>query len=120
MKIILGGLALGIAAGILAGMVGVGGGVIIVPALVYFFGMNQKMAQGTSLAVLLPPTGLFAFFQYYRAGNVNLKMSVMIIIGLLLGGWFGGGWAQEISGPTLRKVFACLLAFTAVKMFFQK
>lgn len=120
MKIILGGLALGIAAGILAGMVGVGGGVIIVPALVYFFGMSQKMAQGTSLAVLLPPTGLFAFLQYYRAGNVNLKMSVMIVVGLLLGGWFGGGWAQQVSGPTLRKGFALLLAFTAVKMFFQK
>ena len=120
MKIILGGLAIGIAAGILAGMVGVGGGIIIVPALVYFFGMSQKMAQGTSLAVLLPPTGLFAFIQYYRAGQVDLKVAGLIVLGLLLGGWFGGGWAQQLSGPALRKGFALLLALTALKMFFQK
>ncbi len=120
MKIIFGGLAIGVAAGILAGMVGVGGGIIIVPALVYFFGMSQKMAQGTSLVVLLPPTGLFAFIQYYRAGHVDLKIATLIIIGLLVGGWFGGGWAQQLSGPTLRKGFALLLALTALKMFFQK
>ncbi len=120
MKTILVGLLVGIAAGILAGMVGVGGGIIIVPALVYFHGMSQKMAQGTSLAVLLPPTGLFAFLQYYRAGNVDLKVAGLIILGLLIGGWFGGGWAQQVSGPVLRKSFAVLLALTAVKMFFQK
>ena len=120
MKIILGGLAIGIAAGILAGMVGVGGGIVIVPALVYFFGMSQKMAQGTSLAVLLPPTGLFAFIQYYRAGQVDLKVAVLIVVGLLVGGWFGGGWAQQVSEPALRKSFALLLALTALKMFFQK
>jgi uncharacterized membrane protein YfcA len=120
MKTILIGLGIGIAAGILAGMVGIGGGVIIVPALVYFHGMNQKMAQGTSLAVLLPPTGFFAFMQYYRAGNVDLKVAGLIVLGLLIGGWFGGGWAQQLSGPTLRKGFAVLLAFTAVKMFLQK
>lgn len=120
MKTILIGLGIGIAAGILAGMVGIGGGIIIVQALVYFHGMSQKMAQGTSLAVLLPPTGLFAFIQYYRAGNVDIKVAGLIILGLLIGGWFGGGWAQQLSGPTLRKGFAVLLAFTAVKMFLQK
>jgi uncharacterized membrane protein YfcA len=120
MKTILIGLGIGIAAGILAGMVGIGGGIIIVPALVYFHGMSQKMAQGTSLAVLLPPTGLFAFLQYYRAGNVDIKVAGLIILGLLVGGWFGGGWAQQLSGPVLRKGFAVLLALTAVKMFFQK
>jgi uncharacterized protein len=120
MKVIFGGLAIGIVAGILAGMVGVGGGIVIVPALVFFFGMSQKMAQGTSLAVLLPPTGLFAFLQYYRAGQVDLRMSVLIIVGLLLGGWFGGGWAQQVSGPVLRKGFAVFMALAALKMFFQK
>ena len=120
MKTILVGLGIGIAAGILAGMVGIGGGIIIVPALVYFHGMSQKMAQGTSLAVLLPPTGLFAFMQYYRAGNVDIKVAGLIILGLLVGGWFGGGWAQQLSGPALRKGFAVLLAITAVKMFLQK
>lgn len=120
MKTILGGAAIGIAAGILAGMVGVGGGIIIVPALVYFFGMDQHMAQGTSLAVLLPPTGLFAFIQYYRAGHVDVKIAALIIVGLLIGGWLGGGWAQQVSGPVLRKGFAVLMAGAAVKMFFQK
>lgn len=120
MKTILLGLCIGMAAGILAGMVGVGGGIIIVPALVYFYGMSQKMAQGTSLAVLLPPTGLLAFIQYYRAGNVDLKVSVLIIIGLLIGGWLGGGWAQQVSGPTLRKTFAVVMMIAALKMFFQK
>lgn len=120
MKTLVVGLGIGIAAGILAGMVGVGGGIIIVPALVYFYGMSQKMAQGTSLAVLLPPTGLLAFMQYYRAGNVDLKVAGLIVVGLLLGGWFGGGWAQQLSGPVLRKSFAVLLALTAIKMFFQE
>lgn len=120
MKTILGGAALGIAAGILAGMVGVGGGIIIVPALVYFFGMDQHTAQGTSLAVLLPPTGLFAFIRYYQAGHVDLKIAVLIVVGLLIGGWVGGGWAQQVSGPALRKGFALLMAVAALKMFFQK
>ncbi len=120
MKTIVIGLLIGIAAGILAGMVGVGGGIIIVPALVYFFGMSQKMAQGTSLAVLLPPSGLFAFIQYYRAGNVDLKVAALVIAGLLLGGWLGGGWAQQISGPALRKTFAVFLMIAAVQMFFKK
>jgi len=120
LKTILGGTAIGIAAGILAGMVGVGGGIIIVPALVYFFGMDQHAAQGTSLAVLLPPTGLLAFIQYYRAGHVDVKIAVLIVVGLLIGGWIGGGWAQQVSGPALRKGFAVLMAVAAVKMFFQK
>ena len=120
MKTILGGAALGIAAGILAGMVGVGGGIIIVPALVYFFGMDQHTAQGTSLAVLLPPTGLFAFIRYYQAGHVDLKIAVLIVVGLLIGGWVGGGWAQQVSGPALRRGFAVLMAVAALKMFFQK
>ncbi len=107
-------------AGVLAGLVGVGGGIVIVPLLIYFFGMDQHTAQGTSLAVLLPPTGFFAFMQYYRAGHVDLKVAALIIVGLLIGGWVGGGWAQQLSGPILRKGFAVLMAFAAVKMFFQK
>ena len=119
-KTLLGGTAIGIAAGILAGMVGIGGGIIIVPALVYFFKMDQHTAQGTSLAVLLPPTGLLAFWRYYQAGHVDVKIGALIIIGLLLGGWLGGGWAQQLSGPTLRKGFAVMMMLAALKMFFQK
>src|ERR1035438_8567530 len=72
---LLGGLALGIGAGVLAGMIGIGGGLVIVPALVYFFKMEQHTAQGTSLAVMLPPSGLFAFMQYYKAGHVDVGLA---------------------------------------------
>ncbi len=120
MKNIVGGLGVGVFAGVLSGLVGVGGGIIIVPALVYFFGMDQKTAQGTSLAVLLPPTGLLAFIQYYRAGNVDLKIGILIVVGLLLGGWFGGGFAQTLPQSTLRKIFAVVMVLAATKMWFQK
>jgi len=83
---LLGGLALGMAARILAGMIGIGGGLVIVPALVYFFKMHQHTAQGTSLAILLPPSGLFAFIEYYRAGHVDVGLAIMIAIGVLAGG----------------------------------
>jgi uncharacterized protein len=119
-KTVLGGAAIGVAAGILAGMVGVGGGIVVVPALVYFFGMDQQTAQGTSLAVLLPPTGLFAFLRYYHAGHVDVKLAMLIIVGVLVGGWIGGGWAQQVSGPALRKGFAVFMMLIGLKMFFQK
>ena len=117
---LLGGLSIGIAAGILAGMIGVGGGLIIVPALVYVFKMNQHTAQGTSLAVLLPPTGLLAFIEFYKAGHVHVGLAITIALGVLAGGYFGGAWAQQLSGPVLRKTFAVLMAIAAVKMFMQR
>ena len=117
---LLGGLALGIGAGILAGMIGIGGGLVIVPALLYFFKMDQHTAQGTSLAVLLPPSGLFAFLQYYKAGHVDVALAIMIVIGVFAGGYFGGGWAQQLSGPMLRKGFAVIMGIIAVMTFFQK
>jgi len=117
---LLGGLALGIGAGILAGMIGIGGGLVIVPALVYFFKMEQHTAQGTSLAILLPPSGLFAFIEYYKAGHVDVGLAIMVALGVFAGGYFGGSWAQQLSGPMLRKVFAVMMGIIAVKMFFQK
>ena len=119
-KFLMVGLGTGAVAGILAGLVGIGGGVLIVPSLVYFAGFNQKLAQGTSLAVLLPPTGALAFWQYYRTGNVDLRMGGLIFLGLLLGGWVGGGWAQRLSNATLRKGFAAFLVLTAIDMWFTK
>lgn len=114
------GLGIGVAAGILAGLVGIAGGVVIVPSLVYLMGFKQKMAQGTSLAVLLPPSGALAFWQYYRAGHVDLKMAALIFVGLLLGGWLGGDWAQHFSDAALRRGFALFLGFVAVHMWFSK
>ena len=119
-KFLIVGIATGILAGVLSGLVGIGGGVVIVPALVYFVGFNQKLAQGTSLAVLLPPTGALAFWQYYRTGNVDLRMASLIVLGLLLGGWLGAGWAQQLSNTALRKGFAVFLVLTAINMWFGK
>ena len=119
-KFLMVGLGTGLLAGVLAGLVGIAGGVVIVPSLVYFSGFNQKMAQGTSLAVLLPPTGALAFWQYYRTGNVNLRMAALIFLGLLLGGWIGGAWAQQLSNATLRKGFAVFLLLTGLNMLFTK
>ncbi len=120
MKEYVGGLGLGLSAGVLSGLIGIGGGIIIVPALVYFFGMDQKTAQGTSLAVLLPPTGLLAFIRYYKAGHVDIKIGILIVVGLLIGGWFGGGFAQALPQMTVRRIFAVVLLLVAVKMWFQK
>jgi uncharacterized membrane protein YfcA len=119
-KSLVGSLILGLSAGVLSGLVGIGGGIIIVPALVYFFGMDQKTAQGTSLAVLLPPTGLLAFLEYYRAGHADIKIGALIVVGLLLGGWLGGDFAQQLPQAALRKIFAVLLLITAIKMWTEK
>ena len=114
------GLGIGVVAGVLAGLVGIAGGVVIVPALVYLLGFNQKLAQGTSLAVLLPPSGALAFWQYYRTGHADLRVAALIFVGLLLGGWLGGDWAQQLSDATLRRGFALFLVLVAVHMWFTK
>ncbi len=119
MVIVLALLA-GLVVGMLSGLIGVGGGILAVPLLVYAFGMNQKMAQGTSLIMLLGPTGIFAIYEYYRAGNVNIKVGLLMAVGVLIGAYFGGHWAQTISNVALRRTFAVVLVAIAIKMFFQK
>src|SRR4051794_5636012 len=99
-------LLLGVAVGILSGVIGIGGGILIVPVLVYAFHMTQHKAQGTSLGALLLPIGLLAFLQYYRAGNVDVRAAIAIAIGFLVGGYFGGAWAQHVSDLALRRGFA--------------
>jgi len=113
-------LLCGIAVGILSGLVGIGGGILIIPILVYGFRMSQHKAQGTSLGALLLPIGLLAFIEYYRAGNVDLRAAVMIAIGFLVGGYFGGKWAQFISENALRRGFAVVLMLTGVFIWFRK
>ena len=113
-------LLLGFGVGILSGLVGIGGGIVIVPVLVYALHMSQRKAQGTSLGALLAPIGILAFIEYYKAGNVDVKLAFLIAVGFIFGGYFGGMWAQQIPQHVLRKMFAILLGVTAVKMFFQK
>ncbi len=117
---ILWGILAGLVVGVFSGLLGVAGGVVLVPILIYFFKMQQKLAQGTSLAILLPPTGILAFISYYRRGEADLKLGLIIAVGILIGGWFGGEWAQLVPATTLRKIFAVFLAVVAVKMFFER
>ena len=111
-------IMVGIAAGILSGLVGVGGGIIIVPALVYFIGFSQKTAQGTSLAMIMLPVGIFGVMQYYKQGHVDFKIVGLLAIGFLAGSFFGSRIALSISQETLKKVFAVLMILIAIKMLF--
>ena len=98
-------LFIGLGAGVVAGMFGIGGGVVIVPALVYLAGLSQHMAIGTSLAILLPPVGLAAVIEYYRYGHIDLKVALIVALGLFLGAWAGARYANRLSGPHLRMAF---------------
>src|ERR1700749_2728050 len=113
-------LIVGLAIGILSGIIGIGGGILIIPILVYGFHMTQHKAQGTSLGALLAPIGLLAFFECYRAGHVDVRAAVIIAVGFLVGGFFGGKWAQLLSETSLRRGFAVLLVGVGVVLFFQK
>lgn len=112
-------LVLGLLVGVLSGIIGLGGGIFIVPALVFFAHMTQHRAQGTSLAALLAPIGILAFWEYYKAGNADLRAALLIAVGFMLGGWLGGRWAQTVSDLVLRRVFAVLLIGIAVQLLLQ-
>jgi len=111
-----GAILLGVVVGGISGLVGIGGGAFLIPALVFFFGMSQIRAQGTSLATLLLPIGIFAYWTYYKAGHVDLKIAAWIALGFMIGGWFGGLWAQQLSAIALRRSFAAVLIVMAVKL----
>ncbi|MBS1587808.1 MAG: sulfite exporter TauE/SafE family protein [Bacteroidetes bacterium] len=111
---------IGLLAGTLGGMVGLGGGIIIIPALVMFLSMDQRMAQGTTVAVMLPPIGLLAAYNYYKAGYVDIKYALIIAAAFIIGGYLGSKFALSIPQTAMRKGFAVLLLLIAAKMFFQK
>jgi len=111
----LGMVALGIAAGVLAGLAGVGGGIIIVPVLVFLFGFTQLKAQGTSLAVLLPPIGIMAAIAYAKRGEVNWRAAALIAGGLVLGSIFGAKIALGLPQATLKKIFGGILFLASLR-----
>jgi uncharacterized membrane protein YfcA len=113
-------IAIGLLAGIFSGMIGLGGGLIIIPALMYLLHMNQHAAQGTSLALMLPPIGLLAAYNYYKAGALNVQFAVVIAIAFFVGGYFGSRWALNIPEAVLRKIFAISLILVAIKMLWTK
>lgn len=110
----------GFAAGILGGFFGVGGAVLMIPILVFFLDFSQKLAQGTTLAAMIPPIGLMAAYAYWRAGNVNLKAALLLAAGFFVGGWISGYLVQGVSENILKKAFAVFLVIVAVKMWFGK
>ncbi len=113
-------ILIGLFAGAFSGMIGLGGGLVIIPALIYLLGMNQYMAQGTSLAIMLPPIGLMAAFNYYKAGALNLKYAMIIAVAFFIGGYFGSKWALTIPEAVLRKIFAVALIIVAIRMLWPK
>lgn len=118
--LIIGLTILGLIAGYLSGLVGIGGGIIMVPVLVLMFGFTQHKAQGTTLALLMIPVGIFGVMNYYKAGNVDFKTALLLGAGFVLGSYLGSKTAISLSQETLRKAFAVLMFIVAVKMFFQK
>lgn len=108
----------GLAAGMLSGLVGVGGGVIIVPALVLFLGFSQKAAQGTSLGILLLPIGILAVVQYYKEGYINISYVATVAIAFLAGSYFGSKLAITLSDEKVKRIFAIALMLIAIKMLF--
>ena len=114
--IILAFILLGLIAGGLAGMIGVGGGIIIVPALVYLFHFQQKTAQGTTLALLIPPIGIAAAYVYWKAGNVDFKAAGIIIVGFLIGSYISSRFVAGMNSVMLARIFGLFLLMIGGKM----
>lgn len=113
-------VTLGLLTGFLAGMLGIGGGIIVIPALVMLFGFSQQAAQGTSLAMMLPPVGILAVISYYKAGHVDLKIAAILAVVFIIGSVFGSKLAVKIPQDVLKKIFGGFLLLVAIKMLFWK
>lgn len=112
-------IAIGVLAGILSGFVGVGGGIIIVPALMWLLGFSQMQAQGTSLAVLLLPVGILAVWNYYREGNVNVNYALIIAAAFVVGGFVGSKLAHKLPEHTVKFIFGLLMLYAAIRIIFS-
>ncbi len=113
-------ILIGLTAGILGGMIGIGGGIVMIPMMVLMLAMDQKMAQGTSVAIMLPPIGILAVYNYYKAGYVNVRYAAIIAAAFIIGGYFGSKLALGIPTDVTKKIFAVIMVLIALKMFFGK
>ncbi len=113
-------ITIGIIAGILSGLLGIGGAVLIIPALVFLAKFDQKTAQGTTLFLMVFPIGIFAVIEYFKSGYVRIKEGIIIALFFLLGGWIGSKIAIAFNSVLLQKIFAIFLLLVAIKMFFNK
>ena len=109
-------IAIGLLAGLLSGFIGVGGGIIIVPALVFFVGMSQHGAQGTSLALMLPPIGILAAYNYYRAGEVDITYAVIIGLAFVIGGYLGSKISLKLSPHVVKFTFGLIMLYVSIRM----
>jgi len=113
-------IVIGIITGVMAGMLGIGGAIIMIPSLVFLLGISQQTAQGTSLAVMLPPVGIIAAYNYYKAGQVNIKFAIILAVFFLAGSYFGSKLALTLPQAALKKIFGVLLLLVAIKMLLSK
>ena len=111
-------LLIGLAAGFMSSMIGIGGGLVIVPAMVFFYGMDQKLAQGTSLLVIALPVTIVGAYTYYRAGNANWQASLVIAVTFMVGGYYGGVLANKLDTTIIKKIFAVFMILIAIKYLF--
>ena len=111
-------LMVGLLSGMLSGLIGVGGGIIIVPALILLLGYSQQQAQGASLGLLLLPVGLLAVYNYYKKGFIDVRVVLIMSVAFVVGGWLGSKIALNISQAALKRVFAVILVIIATKMLF--
>ena len=113
-------VVLGLFAGTLSGLIGIGGGIVIIPILVFLCGFTQHQAQGTTLALMIPPIGLLAALEYYRAGQVDLKAAGLVCIGFFVGGLIGAKLAVGVPDEVLKKIFGVILLLVGLRMIFWK
>jgi len=113
-------IVVGILSGLLAGVFGVGGAIIVIPALVFILGFSQHDAQGTSLAFMLPPVGILATWNYWKAGHVNWKIALILSLTFVVGSYLGSHFSINLSDKLLRRLFGVLMILVAIKMIFSK
>ncbi len=116
-------IVIGLLAGILSGSLGIGGGIVVIPAMIYIMKYSQQEAQGISLIFLLPPLGVLAVYNYYKNGFIDassFKVAGVLMVAFFVGTYFGSSWMKNISGATLKKIFAILMFVASLKMFFGK
>ncbi len=112
-------LLIGLGAGVLSGLFGIGGGVVIVPALILIARLEPVTATGTSLAALILPVGILGAVEYYRNGHLDIRYALLIAVGLFAGAWFGARIAQDLAPMVLRRLFAVFLVIVAVRLWFK-
>ena len=110
----------GLVAGVASGFLGIGGGIILVPVLGLIFGLTQHQAQGTTLALMIPPIGLLAALKYYSAGNVNIKIAIFVCLGFFFGGYLGASLVHHVPDTVLRRIFGFVMLFVSLRLIFWR